>query len=118
MTSPMFRVLQGSESKLSAKRTHTVDSSITPMAIQTTHLAGVDKLMPEESGRMEHDLVHWMPLASHYLGCVHIQRHYDAQMRSNAWRIPHDRINQRRPLYPLSLVISVTASSRYTGLRA
>ncbi|EYC31513.1 hypothetical protein Y032_0004g2197 [Ancylostoma ceylanicum] len=40
-----------------------------------------------------------MPPASHCIGDIRIQRLYDAQMKSNAWRIPRDGIDQRRPLY-------------------
>ncbi|EYC11638.1 hypothetical protein Y032_0050g2016 [Ancylostoma ceylanicum] len=45
------------------------------------------------------DLVHRMSPASHCTGHIRIQRLYNAQMKSNAWRIPRDGIDQ--PVYPL-----------------
>ncbi|EYB91047.1 hypothetical protein Y032_0211g2204 [Ancylostoma ceylanicum] len=41
---------------------------------------------------------------------------YDAQMKSNAWRIPHDEIDQRRPLYPLSFYKEEKGTGAENGL--
>ncbi|EYC39700.1 hypothetical protein Y032_0644g1082 [Ancylostoma ceylanicum] len=43
-----------------------------------------------------------MPPASQCIGRIRIQRLYNPQTNSNAWHIPHDGIDQRRPVYPSS----------------
>ncbi|EYC19903.1 hypothetical protein Y032_0023g774 [Ancylostoma ceylanicum] len=38
-------------------------------------------------------------------------------MKSNAWRIPRDGIDQRRPLYPLSFIEACPNQKRWIPMR-